>query len=112
MSALFGTSPPAGVVQQDVEHALAEDLGQGDVTAELLSSDAQARARVITREVAVIAGSAWFDACFHQLDPNIAIDWKCADGARVAANELLCTLQGNARALLSAERCALNFLQT
>jgi len=112
MSAPFGTAP-AGEVQRDVERALAEDLGQGDVTADLLPAIARASARVITREDAVIAGSAWFEACFRQLDPAVVIDWNdCADGAHVAANDLLCTLHGNARALLSAERCALNFLQT
>ncbi|HXD51038.1 MAG TPA: carboxylating nicotinate-nucleotide diphosphorylase, partial [Burkholderiales bacterium] len=61
---------------------------------------------------AVIAGAAWFDACFRALDPDVAIDWRCADGAQVAANDVLCTLRGNARALVGAERCALNFLQT
>jgi len=112
MSAPFGPAP-AGIVERDVERALAEDLGQGDVTADLLPATARASARVITREDAVIAGSAWFEACFRQLDPDVVIDWNnCADGAHVAANDLLCTLRGNARALLSAERCALNFLQT
>ena len=75
-------APPAGVVQRDVERALAEDLGQGDVTADLLPSDASARARVITREDAVVAGSAWFETCFRQLDPQVAIDWNCAVGER------------------------------
>jgi nicotinate-nucleotide pyrophosphorylase (carboxylating) len=107
----FGT-PPAGLVQRDVERALTEDLGQGDVTADLLPADTRASARVITREAAVIAGSAWFDACFRKLDPEVVIDWTCTDAAHVAQNSLLCTLRGNARALLSAERCALNFLQT
>ena len=105
-------APPAAIVQRDVERALAEDIGSGDVTADLLPADARASARVITRDAAVIAGSAWFDACFRQLDPAVLIHWNCVDGAHVAADALLCTLQGNARALLSAERCALNFLQT
>src|SRR4051812_12497126 len=105
-------APPAAIVHGDVERALAEDIGSGDVTADLLPADAHASARVITREAAVIAGSAWFDACFRQLDPAVLIEWDCADGAHVGANALLCTLRGNARALLSAERCALNFLQT
>ena len=112
MPAALGTAP-ADIVQRDVERALAEDLGQGDVTADLLPATARASARVITREDAVIAGSAWLEACFRKLDPAVIIDWNnCADGAHVAANDLLCTLHGNARALLSAERCALNFLQT
>ena len=99
-------------MQLDIERALAEDFGGGDVTADLLPADANASARVITREPAVIAGAAWFDACFRALDPGVAIDWRCADGAHVGANDVLCSLRGNARALVGAERCALNFLQT
>lgn len=105
-------TPSAAIVRQDVEQALSEDLGAGDVTADLLPADARASARVITREAAVIAGGAWFDACFRHLDPDVVIEWRCADGDRVGADDVLCTLRGNARALLSGERCALNFLQT
>jgi len=105
-------APDPQIVRRDVERALAEDIGDGDVTADLLSADARASARVITREAAVIAGSAWFEACFRQLDPEVTIEWRCADAAHVAANDVLCTLDGRARALLSGERCALNFLQT
>ena len=105
-------APDPRIVRRDVECALAEDIGDGDVTADLLSADARASARVITREAAVIAGSAWFEACFRQLDPEVTIEWRCADAAHVAANDVLCTLDGRARALLSGERCALNFLQT
>jgi len=105
-------APDPQIVLRDVERALAEDIGDGDVTADLVPADAHASARVITREAAVIAGSAWFEACFRQLDPNVSIEWRCADGVHVAANDLLCTLRGRARALLSAERCALNFLQS
>jgi len=105
-------APDPQIVLRDVERALAEDIGDGDVTADLVPADAHASARVITREAAVIAGSAWFEACFRQLDPNVSIEWLCADGVHVAANDLLCTLRGRARALLSAERCALNFLQS
>lgn len=106
------SAPESRIVLCDVERALAEDLGSGDVTAELLSADGLASARVITREAAVIAGCAWFDACFRQLDPEVRIEWRCADGDRVTGNDVLCSLHGAARALLSAERCALNFLQT
>jgi nicotinate-nucleotide pyrophosphorylase (carboxylating) len=106
------SGPEPQIVLCDVERALAEDIGNGDVSADLLSADGHASARVITREAAVIAGSAWFDACFRQLDPAVTIEWRCADGERVAADDVLCSLRGNARALLSAERCALNFLQT
>ena len=104
--------PDLGIVQRDVERALAEDIGSGDVTAQLLAPDARASARVITREAGVLCGRAWFDACFRALDAQVAIQWNCADGAGIAANDTLCTLHGNARALVGAERCALNFLQT
>ncbi|KGI78656.1 carboxylating nicotinate-nucleotide diphosphorylase [Oleiagrimonas soli] len=104
---------PAGdVIARDVEHALSEDLGSGDATADLLPADAHAHAQLLCRDEAVIAGRAWFDACFHRLDPDIAIAWTVRDGERVAPDTVLCRLQGNARALVSAERTALNFLQT
>jgi len=104
--------PPAPAdVQRDVQRALAEDIGSGDVTAQLLATDARASARVITREAGVLAGQAWFDACFRALDADMRIAWNFADGARIAANDTLCTLQGNARALVGAERCALNWGQ-
>lgn len=92
--------------------ALAEDVGAGDLTAGLIPADAQATARVISREAAVICGRDWFDAVFRQLDPAVHIAWQVADGDRVAADQLLCELRGPARALLTGERCALNFLQT
>ena len=104
--------PTAAEVQRDVQRALAEDIGSGDVTAQLLGADAHASARVITREGGVLAGQAWFDACFRALDAAVEIAWNFADSARIAANDTLCTLRGNARALVGAERCALNFLQT
>ncbi len=108
-----GLIPPAAeVVSADVRRALAEDLGGGDVTAELIPPAARARARVRTRESAVLCGRAWFDACFRALDPGIQIHWRAADGERVSAGSVLCELEGQARALVSAERTALNFLQT
>ncbi|GAB3034026.1 carboxylating nicotinate-nucleotide diphosphorylase [Oleiagrimonas citrea] len=104
---------PAGdVIARDVERALDEDLGSGDATADLLDAHAVARAELLCRDEAIVAGIAWFDACFHRLDPSIAIDWSVRDGERVAADSVLCRLRGNARALVSAERTALNFLQT
>jgi nicotinate-nucleotide pyrophosphorylase (carboxylating) len=112
MSTAAPAPPDPRAVQRDVERALSEDIGTGDVTADLLPAAARASARVVTREAVVIAGRPWFDACFRALDPALMIDWHCAEGARVAANEALCTLRGNARALVGAERCALNFLQT
>ena len=105
-------APPIDLVQRDVLHALAEDIGSGDVTAELLPADLMANAFVITRESAVIAGCAWFEACFTALDPAVTIEWLVRDGMHVEKNTRLCTIHGKARALVSAERCALNFLQT
>jgi nicotinate-nucleotide pyrophosphorylase (carboxylating) len=104
--------PPPEAVAEDVRRALAEDVGSGDVTADLLPAEAQARARVITREATVLCGQAWFDECFHQVDRRVAIDWAHAEGAPVAAGAVLCRLTGPARALVTAERAALNFLQT
>ena len=104
--------PAAALVAQDVARALAEDFGAGDATADLLPVRATASATVITRENAVLCGTAWFDACFRARDPAVAIEWHAHDGDRVAANATLCTLRGNARALVGAERSALNFLQT
>jgi nicotinate-nucleotide pyrophosphorylase (carboxylating) len=91
--------------------ALAEDVGGGDLTAALIPEQAQAEATVISRENAVLCGVAWFDAVFHQLDSRIQIDWQATDGDRIEPNQRLCTLRGPARALLTGERTALNFLQ-
>ena len=95
-----------------VAAALAEDVGAGDLTAGLIPADAQATARVISRETAVVCGRDWFDAVFRQIDPDVRIDWRVADGDAVNPNDVLCELAGPARALLTGERCALNFLQT
>ena len=95
-----------------VAGALAEDLGGGDVSAALIPADSSAHARVITRENAVICGHPWFDEVFRQVDPDVVIAWEVRDGDAASANQLLCTLTGPARSLLSGERCALNFLQT
>ena len=91
--------------------ALAEDIGSGDLTAALIPESTQAEATVISREHAVLCGAAWFDAVFQQLDPRISIGWQAADGDRIAPDQLLCTLRGPARPLLTGERTALNFLQ-
>lgn len=103
--------PDPILVAADVQRALAEDIGTGDVTADLLP-DAPADAWVVCKQEAVMAGTAWFDATFRTLDPGVVIDWKVVDGARVAAGTVLCLLHGRARALVSGERTALNFLQT
>jgi nicotinate-nucleotide pyrophosphorylase (carboxylating) len=100
-------------IAENVRTALDEDLGRrGDLTAQLIPADLMAQARVITREDAVLAGCAWFEACFRALDPQACIRWYAKDGERVAANTPLCEITGLARALLTAERSGLNFLQT
>lgn len=99
-------------VQQDVQRALAEDIGPGDVTAQLVPDSETAIARVITRVPAVLSGSAWFIECFRQIDPAIAISWHAYDGDRLSRDQVMCELQGRARSLLTGERSALNFLQT
>lgn len=96
---------------ETVRLALAEDIGAGDITAQLVPAHKQVTARVITREAAVICGQAWVNEVFRQVDPSLTITWQCKEGEQVAANTVLLTLSGNARSLLSAERSALNFLQ-
>lgn len=91
--------------------ALAEDVGTGDLTAALIPEKAQSEATVISRETAVLCGTAWFNAVFRQLDSGITIDWQARDGDRIEPDQLLCVLQGSSRALLTGERTALNFLQ-
>jgi nicotinate-nucleotide pyrophosphorylase (carboxylating) len=104
--------PPRAVIEADVARALAEDIGTGDLTAALIEADAQASARILCREDAVLAGSAWAEECFRRLDPKARIEWRAADGDRIAPDSELCRLEGNARALVAGERNALNFLQT
>lgn len=99
-------------IKTNVTAALAEDLGSGDLTALLIPADRITRAKLITREQAILCGKPWFEACFQMLDPRVEINWHADEGERVQANATLCELHGNARALLSAERPALNFLQT
>jgi nicotinate-nucleotide pyrophosphorylase (carboxylating) len=103
--------PTAIQIAADVDRVFAEDLGPGDATAELLPSEAHADAQLTCREAAVIAGTAWFDACFRRLDPAVRIDWQVSDGQRVTPGAVICRLSGHARSLVSAERSALNFLQ-
>lgn len=95
-----------------VRHAVAEDVGSGDLTAGLVAGDATAQATVIVREAAVICGRPWFDEVFHQLDPGVNIEWAIAEGDTAKAGQAICSLNGPARALLTGERTALNFLQT
>lgn len=104
-------APDLRAIQADVERALAEDIGAGDVTASLLPDDADS-AYLLCKEDAVVCGQPWFDACHRALDPDVRIDWHAGDGDRVHAGTVLATLQGRARALVTAERTALNFMQT
>ncbi|HST27676.1 MAG TPA: carboxylating nicotinate-nucleotide diphosphorylase [Rudaea sp.] len=110
--AILSQPPDPAAVSADVRRALAEDFGSGDVTADLLPPHAPAHARVIAREAALVCGRPWFDACFRERDAQVIIDWRVAEGARIEAETIVCELRGNARALVGAERCALNFLQT
>ena len=103
--------PPSESIARDVSLALAEDLGAGDVTAALLPDDTDS-AYLLCKEDAVVCGRPWFDACHRALDPDVRIDWRVAEGDRVDKGTVLATLQGRTRALVSAERASLNFLQT
>jgi nicotinate-nucleotide pyrophosphorylase (carboxylating) len=95
----------------NVSAALAEDVASGDINAALIAEQSQARARVISREAAVICGVDWVNEVFHQLDPDVMLTWHVQDGDTVAANDTLVDISGNARSLLTGERAALNFLQ-
>lgn len=100
------------IIAEQVRTALQEDIGGGDLTAALIPAATQASATIISREEAVICGCAWFEQCFKQLDPAVTLTWLVKDGDIVAANQPLVEIHGDARAMLSAERPALNFLQT
>ena len=95
----------------DVRAALLEDVGSGDLTAQLVPADAIAQATVISREVAIVCGQAWFNETFKQVAPTATLDWHVNDGEQMAENQTIVTIVGNARELLTAERTALNFLQ-
>lgn len=101
----------SGEIQANVRAALAEDVGSGDITAQLIPAERVASARIITRENATIAGTAWIDEVFRQVDPRVRVAWQVRDGEQVSADQTLFTLEGPARALLTGERSALNFLQ-
>ena len=98
-------------IERNVAAALAEDVGSGDLTAQLVPADAQVRATVIARENAILCGMAWFERSFKKLDPGITVTWHAGDGDRVVPDQVLCEIAGPARALLTGERTALNFLQ-
>ncbi len=110
----MSTSTPSlpSDISATVQRALAEDIGDGDLTATLIPARARAKGRVITREPAVLCGTAWFDEVFRQVDDAIGIHWEARDGDTVKKDQVLCRMEGPARGLLTAERSALNFLQT
>ena len=99
------------VITADVTRALQEDVGHGDLTAALIPAQTHGHAGVITRQDCVVAGREWFERCYTELDPDCEIFWHCKDGDNALANTPLCEVQGKARALLTAERSSLNFLQ-
>ena len=103
--------PLAAEITRNVDAALAEDIGPGDLTASLVPGERVSQATVISREAGVLCGCAWFEGCVKGLDPMAEIVWRAADGERIAPDQVLCQIRANARALLSAERSALNFLQ-
>lgn len=103
--------PPAAVVDADVAAALAEDIGTGDATA-LLLDDAPDSAYLLCKEDCVLAGRPWFEACHRALDPGVAFHWRFDEGDRIAKGQVVATLRGRNRALVTAERASLNFLQT
>lgn len=109
---MSSTSDLAPHIQANVHAALAEDIRDGDLTAQLIAPGTRGHATVITRETMVLCGTAWFEACFHTLDPACEIRWLVSEGTQVQATQALCEIRGDARAMLSAERPALNFLQT
>lgn len=98
-------------VDDDIARSLAEDVGDGDLSAAAIPADRSERARVIARAPGVVCGRPWFDGVFHSVDPRVTIEWHVDEGASVAAETALCSLEGPARALFTAERSALNFLQ-
>lgn len=108
--------PKTAVTEQyianNVKASLAEDISTGDLTAQLLPETLIARAQVVTRQSGVLCGSAWFDACFMALDPDCSIIWQAKDGDSIRPGQTLCEITARARALLTAERSALNLLQT
>ena len=104
--------PSQEVIQEQVRLALLEDVGSGDRTAALIPAEARSVVQVVCREPAVLCGKAWFDETFRQLDEGIRIIWVAEEGDEIAADSVICELDGNTRALLTGERTALNYLQT
>jgi nicotinate-nucleotide pyrophosphorylase (carboxylating) len=114
MNSLYSKDLPnlAIDITKSVAAALAEDIGSGDITAQLIPAEQTAEANIITRENCVFCGKAWVEEVFRKLDPQVQIAWNVEDGQAISANSILFTLKGNARSLLTGERAALNFVQT
>ena len=99
-------------IRNNVLTALSEDIGTGDLSAQLIPFDRQSNAHIITRESAILCGTKWAEVCFRHLNSAVKIKWLVSEGTQVGKDQTLCELQGNARALLGGERVSLNFLQT
>jgi len=103
---------PQSIIEENVFNALKEDIGEGDITAELIPRDNISLATVISREECVFCGLNWFEETFRQIDADILIDWQIDDGDKIEANQVICTLSGSSQHIVSGERTALNFVQT
>jgi len=106
------TLPPQYIIAANVAAALAEDIGECDWTAQLIPAHQVAKAKIVLRENAVICGQAWFNEVFRQVDASVSVNWKVQEGQYIDKDIVICELEGNTQALLTAERSALNFLQT
>lgn len=103
---------PQSIIEENVHNALKEDIGEADITAELIPAENISIATVITREPCVFCGMDWFDATYRQLDKNILIDWHVEDGDHIDSNQSICSISGPSRPILSGERTAINYIQT
>lgn len=102
---------PQSIIEENVFNALKEDIGDGDITAELIPQDSISLATVISREDCIFCGLDWFEETYRQLDEDILIDWSVDDGDKISADQVICTISGSSQRILSGERVALNFIQ-
>ena len=103
---------PQSIIEENVFNALKEDIGEGDITAELIPRENISLATVISREACVFCGLDWFEETYRQLDDEILIDWSVNDGDNIDANQIICTISGSSQNIVTGERTALNFIQT
>ena len=103
---------PQSVIEENVFNALKEDVGDGDITAELIPHDNISLATVISREACVFCGLDWFEETYRQIDEDILIDWCVDDGDHIEADQIICTISGSSQHIVTGERAALNFVQT